>query len=178
VGLPLLYFLGMALVAQQNQVALFSALFLGICIGLYIFNVSPALLFLGDSGSQSLGFILAAVAMIYTPMNIRQGSSWFLPILVLGVPIFNTTLVVITRLQIHKSIFHADLNHTYHRLVGLGLDPTRAMFTIHISTLILNLLAIIALSLSPWKANGVIFSAVIAGELLLLFFVYMYPRTV
>jgi UDP-GlcNAc:undecaprenyl-phosphate GlcNAc-1-phosphate transferase len=170
-GIAFAFFMAMALAAQQDNLALFSAIFLGICIGLYAFNISPAWLFLGDSGAQTLGFILAAVAILYTPNNLPQGSSWFVPILVLGVPIFDTTLVVISRLLLHRPVFHADLAHTYHRLVALGLDPNRAVLSIHVTTLILNFLALIALSLSPWKANTVFFAVVFSGLILLIFFV-------
>ncbi|HEY5269363.1 MAG TPA: MraY family glycosyltransferase [Anaerolineales bacterium] len=175
-GIAFAFFMAMALVAQQSYLALFSAIFVGICIGLYVFNVSPAWLFLGDSGAQTLGFILAAVAMIYTPNNFPQGSSWFVPILVLGVPIFDTTLVVVSRLLLHRPIFQGDLAHTYHRLVALGLDPNRAVLAIHVTTLILSFLALIALSLSPWKANAVFFTVVFAGAILLIFFVRKLPQ--
>jgi len=176
VGIAFAFFTVMAQVAQQGQLALFSAILLGICIGIYIFNVSPARLFLGDAGAQTLGFILAAVAMIYSPYDLPQGSSWFVPILVLGVPIFDTTLVVVSRLRLHKPVFQADLAHTYHRLVSMGFDPNRAVLVVHVTTLILNFLAIIALSLSPWKANAVFFSVVLAGAMLLIFFVRKLPQ--
>jgi len=166
-GIAFAFFMGMALVAQQISLANFSAVCLGICIGLYFFNVSPARLFLGDAGAQTLGFILAAVAMIYTPENLPQGSSWFVPIMVLGIPIFDTTLVVISRLRRHKSIFSADQSHTYHRLVALGVDPNRAVVTIHVGSLALSLLAFIALSLTPWLAI-IIFGVVLCAGLVAL----------
>jgi UDP-GlcNAc:undecaprenyl-phosphate GlcNAc-1-phosphate transferase len=87
------FFVGLTLVSEQSDLARFCAAFLGISIGLFIFNISPAKLFLGDSGAQALGFVLAAVAFIYNPKDFPQGSSWFLPILLLGMPIFDTTLV-------------------------------------------------------------------------------------
>lgn len=164
------FFMIMALVAQQTTLATFSAIFLGICIGLYFFNITPARLFLGDSGAQTIGFILAAVAMIYTPQNMPQGSSWFVPIMVLGVPIFDTTLVVISRIRRHKPIFQADRSHTYHRLVALGVAPNRAVLTIHMSVLILDLLAFIALSLLPWLANLIFMFAVLLGIIALIIF--------
>jgi UDP-GlcNAc:undecaprenyl-phosphate GlcNAc-1-phosphate transferase len=168
-GIAFAFFMGMALVAQQVFLAGFSAIFFGICIGLYFFNLSPARLFLGDSGAQTLGFILAAVAMAYTPENLPQGSSWFVPIMVLGIPIFDTTLVVISRLRRRRSIFNADRTHTYHRLVALGLDPNRAVFVIHLTTLALNLLAFIALSLPPLAATLIFCLAVLTGAVLLGF---------
>jgi len=168
-GIAFAFFMCMTLISRQVLLAQFSAALFGICIGLYIFNVSPARLFLGDSGAQTLGFILAAVAMIYAPDNLPQGSSWFVPIMVLGVPIFDTTLVVVSRLLRHKPVFHADRAHTYHRLVALGLDPNRAVLAIHVTTLILNFLAFIALSMPPLTATLIFCSVVLVGVIFLVF---------
>ncbi len=176
-GIAFAFFMGMALVAEQGSLALFSAIFLGICIGLYLFNANPARLFLGDSGAQSLGFILAAVAIVYTPVNMPQGSSWFVPIMVLGVPIFDTTLVVISRLRRHVPVFRGDCTHTYHRLVALGLDPYRAVLLIHLGALSLNFLAFIALAMQPLLATLIFCLSVLTGILFLAYFEYKYPAS-
>jgi UDP-GlcNAc:undecaprenyl-phosphate GlcNAc-1-phosphate transferase len=167
-GIAFAFFMGMTLVAQQSSLAWFSGIFLGICIGLYIYNITPARLFLGDSGAQTLGFVLAAVAMIYSPDNLPQASSWFVPIMVLGIPIFDTTLVVVSRLYHHQPIYLADRAHTYHRLVALGLDPGRAVLAIHIASLTLNFLAFVALSLVPLQAN-LLFALVVAAGIISIF---------
>lgn len=169
------FFMGMALVAQQVELSLFGGFMLGISIGLYIFNVTPARLFLGDSGAQTLGFLLAAVAILYNPSQPPQGSSWFVPIMVLGVPLFDTLLVVVSRLLHHRPVFHADRSHTYHHLVYLGLSPVQAVTIIHAATLILNLLAFIALSLPPLAANLIFGIAVCCGVALLVFLVQRDP---
>jgi UDP-GlcNAc:undecaprenyl-phosphate GlcNAc-1-phosphate transferase len=168
-GIAFTFFMIMSLVAQQTNLAVFSAALVGICIGLYAFNVSPASLFLGDSGAQMLGFTLAAVGMIYTPNNLPQASSWFVPILVLGVPIFDTTLVVASRLIHHRPVFRADSSHTYHRLVAWGLDPYRAVLIIHLATLVLSFVAFIALSFPPTEATLTFFGMVLAGVIILIF---------
>jgi UDP-GlcNAc:undecaprenyl-phosphate GlcNAc-1-phosphate transferase len=175
-GIAFAFFMIMALVAQQTYLAIFSAGLLGICIGLYIFNVAPAHLFLGDSGAQTLGFTLAAVAMIYTPHNLPQASSWFVPVFVLGIPIFDTSLVVTSRLLRHKPIFHADRSHTYHRLVAYGLDPHRAVLIIHMTTLILNFLAFIALSLAPLQSTLVFGAVLLMGVIFLILLVRRNPQ--
>lgn len=172
-GIALAFFMLMALLSNQNILAIFSAGLMGICIGLYAFNIAPARLFLGDSGAQTLGFILAAVGMIYTPLDLPQGSTWFVPIIMLGVPIFDATLVVISRILRHKPVFLADRTHTYHRLVGLGLDPNRAVLTIQIMTILLGLLAFLAESLSPIRATLIFFTVLLAGVILLIIFLRM-----
>jgi len=175
-GIAFSFFMIMGLVAQQTSLAIFSGCLMGICIGLYAFNVSPARLFLGDSGAQTLGFILAAVGMIYTPHNLPQASSWFVPILVLGVPIFDTTMVVFSRLIHHKPVFHADRTHTYHQLVAWGLDPGRAVLVIQLTTLVLCFVAFIALSLPPLEAILTFCGVVLSGVILLIFLACKNPQ--
>jgi UDP-GlcNAc:undecaprenyl-phosphate GlcNAc-1-phosphate transferase len=175
-GIAFAFFMIMSLVAQQTFLAIFSACLLGICIGLYVFNISPARLFLGDSGAQMLGFTLAAVGMIYTPHDLPQASSWFVPILVLGVPIFDTSMVVYSRLIHHRPVFHADRTHTYHQLVAWGLDPGRAVLAIQLTTLILCFVAFIALSLPPLEATLTFLGVVLLGAILLIFLAYKNPK--
>lgn len=168
-GITFAFFIGMTVVSQQLALARFCGILLGICIGLYVYNISPARLFLGDSGAQTLGFILAAVAFMYTPKDFPQASSWFVPIMVLGVPVFDTTLVVISRLRHHKPVFRGDRSHVYHRLITLGLAPGRAVLIVHMASLILSCLAFVALYLVPWKANLVFALTVMVGIGLLIF---------
>jgi UDP-GlcNAc:undecaprenyl-phosphate/decaprenyl-phosphate GlcNAc-1-phosphate transferase len=91
------------------------------------FNSLPAHTFLGDSGAQLLGFLLASLGIAYTPPGLPQPSSWFVPILLLSIPIFDTSLVVFSRLRQRKAFYQAGLDHTYHRLVNLGWPPARAV---------------------------------------------------
>jgi UDP-GlcNAc:undecaprenyl-phosphate GlcNAc-1-phosphate transferase len=170
------FFMIMALAAQQESLAIFSAIFLGICLGLELYNTLPARLFLGDSGAQTLGFILAAVAIVYTPYDLPQASSWFVPIMVLSVPIFDTTLVVVSRLRRHRPIFQGELTHTYHRLVTLGFAPNQAVLIIHMTSLVLSFLAFIALSLVPWQASLIFGLSVFIGIALIIYFEAKLPH--
>ncbi len=122
---------------------------------MFFFNTSPAYLFLGDSGAQVLGVVLSAVGIAYVPAGagLPQAVSWFTPILVLGVPIFDTSLVVISRVRRRRPIYRADRDHTYHRLVALGLDPNRSVLAMHLAAVMLGLLAFIALGAGVVLAN-------------------------
>jgi UDP-GlcNAc:undecaprenyl-phosphate GlcNAc-1-phosphate transferase len=171
------FFMIMSLAAQQNSLAIFSAVFLGICLGLDLYNTIPARLFLGDSGAQTLGFILAAVAIEYTPHELPQASSWFVPIMVMAVPIFDTTLVVVSRLRGHRHIFQGELNHTYHRLVSRGFAPNQAVLVINLASLFLSFLAFITLSLVPWQANVIFGLSVVAGIALIIFLEFKLQRS-
>ncbi len=155
----------------SSQVALLSLLTLlvGTCAGLYYHNTTPARFFLGDSGAQTIGFLLAAIGIVFTPERYPQGSSWFLPILILGVPIFDTSLVILSRLRRRKPVYQAGRDHTYHRLVALGLDNSRAVASMHIAAILLGCVAFVALNFTPLLATGLfILVVVVAGIFILL----------
>jgi len=154
--------------SQQLQLAYHSALILGVCIGLYFFNSSPALLFLGDSGAQALGVLLAVLAIGYIPRGVNQSSSWFVPIMLLIVPIFDACLVILSRLRQRKPIYVASLDHTYHRLLKAGLTPGRAVLVMQGAALILNCLALLCLNQPPLVANVVFGIVVCLGGVLLI----------
>ena len=154
----------------QRELAQITALLFGISLVLYFYNNTPARFFLGDSGTQTFGFLLAGIGILYTPPHLPQGSTWFLPILVLGVPIFDTTLVVVSRIRRRKPIFQADLAHTYHRLVKLGMAPCYAVLTIQVAAMLLCSIAFIALSLTPQIASFIFLVVVLLGIGLIVFF--------
>jgi UDP-GlcNAc:undecaprenyl-phosphate GlcNAc-1-phosphate transferase len=149
--------------SQQITLSIISSILLGICIGLYFYNASPARLFLGDAGAQSLGFLLAVIAILYTPVQSYQASSWFIPILLVGIPIFDTTLVVVSRLRRKIPFYKGGRDHTYHRLICLGLDPGRAVMIMHLTALLLECVAFIAVSQQPLIANGLFATCIVLG---------------
>ncbi|MFO7583475.1 MAG: MraY family glycosyltransferase [Anaerolineales bacterium] len=159
------FFMVVCLISGQVVLAQLSALLFGVALSLYALNMTPALSFLGDSGAQTFGFLLAGIAVLYTPPNAPQASTWFIPILFLAVPIFDTSLVVLSRLRRRKPLFQADLGHTYHRLVNLGLSPRKAVFLIQMVALLSCMLAFIMISFEPLTANIVFFSLLALGGL-------------
>jgi UDP-GlcNAc:undecaprenyl-phosphate GlcNAc-1-phosphate transferase len=167
-GIAAAFFMLVTLDARQDALAYLSAILLGSSIAIIFFNILPAQVFLGDLGAQFLGFVLAALAIAYTPPGLPQPSSWFVPILLLGVPIFDTTLVVFSRLRRGKAIHEAGLDHTYHRLVRLGIPPSRAVFSLHLTAIILGCLAFLALPLPPLFANAIFALALLVGLFILI----------
>ena len=137
----------------QESLTLLSAILFGACIGVLYFNSFPSRLFLGDSGAQLLGFVLGALALVYNPLGLPQASSWFVPILLFSIPIFDTTLVTVSRLRRNLPVYKADRNHTYHRFVALGMSPLRSVLTMHLLAILIDCLAFVALILSPVWAN-------------------------
>ncbi|MEJ5225195.1 MAG: MraY family glycosyltransferase [Anaerolineales bacterium] len=162
-GIAFLFFVPVTLASGQPYLTELSVVMLGVCAGLYYYNLTPARMFLGDSGAQTLGFIVAAVAMIYAPAGLSPASSWFVPILLVALPVFDTTLVVYSRLRRRQPFYRAHLDHIYHRLVALGLDSRRAVFTVHLASIVISLLAFVALLSPPLVANVIFVGVLLVG---------------
>ncbi|MBI9043078.1 MAG: undecaprenyl/decaprenyl-phosphate alpha-N-acetylglucosaminyl 1-phosphate transferase [Anaerolineaceae bacterium] len=175
-GWALGFFMLAAFESTQFTIAVFSALLLGISIGILFFNNYPAKMFLGDSGAQTYGFILAFLGIAYDPLGSFQRSSWFIPILLLGVPIFDTTLVTISRIRRGVPFYIGSNDHTYHRLRKMGLESQRAVQLIQISAFSLECLAFIAVSKTPFLANLIFFLCVGLGVICLI--VLEHPRII
>jgi UDP-GlcNAc:undecaprenyl-phosphate GlcNAc-1-phosphate transferase len=159
---------GAAAQAGQSTLAFWSAVLLGISIGLYFWNSLAAKLFLGDSGSQTIGFLLASLAMIYSPFARNPISSWITPILLLGVPIFDTTLVVFSRLRRGQFLLRGRRDHTYHRLIALGFSPQIAVGLVLLAAFLLSILAFLTLYLAPTPALIFFAGALACGVALLI----------
>ncbi|MFN8432899.1 MAG: MraY family glycosyltransferase [Anaerolineales bacterium] len=162
-----MFFLGAAVLSSQLTLALWSAILLGLSIGLYFWNGWASRFFLGDSGAQVIGFLLASFGILYNPLNRAPESSWIVPIMLLSAPIFDTSLVVLSRLRRGQRIGSGRRDHTYHRLIVMGLRPKIAVFAVHLATFIIGLLGFITLYLPSWFALTVFFSAIMVGMVVL-----------
>ncbi len=125
------FFMVMAAVSKQTYVGALAAALLGAALGFLIYNFNPASIFMGDTGSLFLGYMLAAIGIkLRFPDNVTF-VTWMVPIMVMGVPIFDTTLVFISRLRRGKNpLTTPGKDHTSHRLVAMGFS-TREAVMIH-----------------------------------------------
>jgi UDP-GlcNAc:undecaprenyl-phosphate GlcNAc-1-phosphate transferase len=169
-GWAFAFFMLATLQSGQESLAILSAILVGICLAIFYFNSNPARMFLGDSGAQTLGFILAVMAINYNPVGSFQSSSYLVPIFLVGVPIFDTTMVTISRVRRRLPFYKGNRDHTYHRLVALGLDPSRAVLTMHMAALVLDCLAFMAVILPPIWANTLLVVTILLGIVLIIFF--------
>jgi len=114
------FFLLLAAMSGQYLVGALAAALLGVCIGFLVYNFNPATIFMGDSGSLFIGFMLAAVGIkLRFPDNVAF-VTWMVPVFVLGLPIFDTTLVIVSRLRRGKNpLTNPGKDHTSHRLAHL-----------------------------------------------------------
>lgn len=164
------FFMGASMFSSQPILALWSAILLGLSIGLYFWNGWLSRFFLGDSGAQTLGFLLASFGILYNPLNRSPESSWIVPIMLLGAPIFDTTLVVLSRYRRRQRIGSGRRDHTYHRLIAMGFRPRAAVLLVQFAAFLIGLLAFVTLYLPPWLALVVFSGAIIVGLLFLFWF--------
>ncbi|MCL2166936.1 MAG: undecaprenyl/decaprenyl-phosphate alpha-N-acetylglucosaminyl 1-phosphate transferase [Clostridiales bacterium] len=112
-----------------------------------IFNFHPAKVFMGDTGALFLGYSLAVLSIMGLT-KMATTVSLFMPILVLGVPIFDTLLAIVRRLINKTPIFAPDKDHLHHRLLAMGLSHKKAVLTVYGVCVFLGLSAV-GISLLP-----------------------------
>lgn len=126
-------FFVMAVQQELSLVGSMAAALGGASIGFLIYNFNPASSFMGDMGSMVLGFLLATLAIkldFRVPAE-RQIVTWMVPVVVLGLPIFDAALVTLTRLIEGRSPMLGGKDHTSHRLVSLGLSQRAAVLVLY-----------------------------------------------
>jgi len=136
------FFLLLAAMSGQYLVGALAAALLGACLGFLVYNVNPASIFMGDTGSLFLGFMLAAAGIkLRFPDNVHF-VTWMIPVIVLGLPIFDTTLVVISRLRRGVNpLTTPGKDHVSHRLVSMGFTQREAVLILYLVCCILGVVA-------------------------------------
>src|SRR5688572_12790380 len=112
------FFMIATIISNQSTLTFWLAIIFGINLALYFWNGIKSRFFLGEAGAQTIGFLLASFGILYNPLNRNPESSWIVPIMLLGIPIFDTTLVVLSRLKRKQKIGSGRRDHTYHRLIA------------------------------------------------------------
>jgi len=157
-------FLAVAVHTQQWFIAALVAALIGAALGFLRFNFPPASIFLGDAGSQFLGFLLACLTVSFTFYGRSYPLySYAVPLVILAVPLYDTASVVLLRLRQGRSPFEADRNHFAHRLADLGLTHRGAAVVIYFLTLVTGASAVLLYDVGPSGA------LVILGQILGIF---------
>lgn len=136
-------------------VVIYTAALAGSAIGFLPHNFNPAKIFMGDTGSTFLGFVLAAIS-IEGAIKGATTLAIAIPILALGLPIFDTTFAIIRRAVNGKPIMEADKGHLHHRLLALGLSQRQVVFTLYAVSAFLGLGAIVITQDNPIKSVAVV----------------------
>jgi UDP-GlcNAc:undecaprenyl-phosphate GlcNAc-1-phosphate transferase len=151
----------------QVLVAALSAALIGVCIGFLVYNFNPATIFMGDAGAMFIGYMLAAVGIkLRFPGNVTF-VTWMIPVLVLGVPIFDTTLVFISRLRRGLNpLTTPGKDHTSHRLVAMGYTQREAVLILYLLGGVLGVLAMFIMQadvVESYSIGAIVFGAAIMG---------------
>jgi UDP-GlcNAc:undecaprenyl-phosphate/decaprenyl-phosphate GlcNAc-1-phosphate transferase len=117
--------IALSLTRPELQAALLSAIVLGAAVGFLRHNLYPARIFMGDSGAMLLGFVLATIPL-QGLLKTASIVTLFFPLLVLAVPILDTSFVVAKRLKYRQPVYVADQHHLHHRFVNIGFSHRRA----------------------------------------------------
>jgi UDP-GlcNAc:undecaprenyl-phosphate/decaprenyl-phosphate GlcNAc-1-phosphate transferase len=148
-----LTFAVIALSLAKPDAAIMSAIVFGACVGFLRHNFYPARIFMGDSGALLLGFVLAALS-VQGLLKTAATVALLFPLLVLAVPIVDTTFVVARRLRHGQKVFEGDQAHLHHRFLRRGFSQPRAAVTIWAWCLSLAAAAL-ATRFIPFRAHGV-----------------------
>ena len=156
------------LVALQQDivlVAVLTAALAGAAFGFLYYNFNPARIFMGDSGSMFLGYMLAGISVIGAVKSAAT-IALIVPILALGLPILDTTFAIVRRYRGGVPIFKPDKGHLHHRLLDLGFSQRQAVLLMYVISALLGLSAVALTEVSSQLAIlivAVVVAAVLFG---------------
>ncbi len=140
-----------AILGGEQNVAIISAALAGGCLGFFPYNFNPAKIFMGDTGSQFLGFMLSAICI----QGLFKGYviiSFIIPLLILGLPLFDIIFAILRRAWNHKPIMEADRGHLHHRLLDNGFSQKQTVAILYIIASILGISAVLVLERGSYVA--------------------------
>ncbi len=163
--------LGVGIFLEVKLISFISLGVIGACLGFLRYNYPPARVFMGDSGSQYLGYIFAAEGVI-CPIKSYTTLALFIPLLALGLPIFETFFSFFRRTLNNKRFYHADNRHLFHFLLGKGLSQKLTIWIFYIISIILTIITWAILV----RENKLVFSFLLSflGVLILILAIYLF----
>lgn len=140
-----------AILGGEQNVAIIAAALAGGCMGFLPYNFNPAKIFMGDTGSQFLGYMLSVICI----QGLFKGYviiSFIVPLLILGLPLFDTIFAILRRAWNHKPIMGADRGHLHHRLLDNGFTQKQTVAILYIIASILGISAVLVLERGSYVA--------------------------
>lgn len=134
--------LALTLISENSNVAIITAAVAGAAFGFLPYNFNPAKIFMGDTGALFLGFILACIS-VQGFLKMSAIISFAIPILVLGLPIFDTLFAIIRRVLTGRSPMSPDRGHLHHRLLDMGFSQKQTVAILYTMTAALCLTAVV-----------------------------------
>ena len=140
-----------AILAGEQNVAIISAALAGGCLGFLPYNFNPAKIFMGDTGALFLGFMLSVICI----QGLFKGYviiSFIIPLLILGLPLFDTVFAIVRRAWNHKPIMGADRGHLHHKLLDNGFTQKQTVAILYVIASLLGISAVLVLEQGAYVA--------------------------
>lgn len=151
-----------AILMGNLEIAIIPAALAGACLGFIPYNKNPAKIFMGDTGSTFLGFMLATVSVIGL-FKFYAIISFLIPFLILGFPIFDTASAIIRRILKGQNPMKADRSHTHHKLIDMGMNQKQAVVTLYHASAALGIFAVMVVSKGHIKAILAVVALIATG---------------
>ena len=132
----------------------------GACLAFLQYNFNPAKIFMGDTGSMFLGYIISAVSVMGSMKTVAT-AVLIVPLLALTVPITDTLLAIVRRKSSGVPIFSPDKNHLHHRLLAKGLNQKQVVLVMYALTAFFSCTALIVIHLSLWIGIAIVAIALV-----------------
>ena len=134
-----------SLLMGDIPMAIICAALVGACVGFIPYNMNPAKIFMGDTGSTFLGYMLATISVLGL-FKFYAVISFIVPFIILGFPIFDTTSAFTRRILKGQNPMTADRSHTHHKLIDMGMNQKQAVATLYLISGVLGLCAVMIVS--------------------------------
>lgn len=155
----------MALSGGKILILSLSLVVIGSTLGFLFYNFHPAKIFMGDTGSLFLGYVISVLSLLGLYKSVTLFSI-IIPIIILGVPIFDTTFAVIRRILNKQPISAPDKSHIHHRLMAFGLSHRTAVIIIYLIGFIFSVSAILLKSATIWLSLFIIFVLIVFMQII------------
>ena len=142
----------LSILREDYLTALFFTALGGSALGFLRYNFNPATVFLGDGGSYFLGYAVAGLSIMGSVKS-QVGAAMLIPLLALGIPLFDTILSPLRRFMRGKRMFRPDNEHIHHRLVDMGLTTKKTVLLIYMLTFLLCIAAVIMVNMRDEQAG-------------------------
>jgi UDP-GlcNAc:undecaprenyl-phosphate GlcNAc-1-phosphate transferase len=151
--------------ADKMLIFTLSLIILGSIIGFLFYNFHPAKIFMGDTGALFLGYAISVLSLLGLYKSVTL-FSFVVPVIILGVPIFDTTFAIIRRIVNKKPISAPDKSHLHHRLLALGFSHRDTVLLIYCFGIMFGMSAILFSTSTLWQSILILFGLLILGEIL------------
>lgn len=162
-----LFFISLYVSGDLN-VAIITASVAGACFGFWPYNSNPAKIFMGDTGAMFLGFVLSSASVLGLVKS-YAAISFAVPILILGLPLFDTTFAILRRLFKGEHIMAPDRGHLHHRLLDAGFNQKQVVIILYVASAIFGLAGILLAGGRSLRALFLILAVVVVVALAYFF---------